>query len=550
MIIEGEFFSGGHLRWNLGWPTPNYAGAFLVTLLALHWAGADSRWRWALLAAEAGGLFLLAKTYSRGAVVAWGAAWLFGIAASRGWRNPAERMIWAGRLVVLAVMMAAVGFGWSRVVEKTTGPQDNRTTDKRATASEVPSTEDGSVVNRLALWRGGLEMIAAAPLTGWGAGESGRAYMNWFQDVDRDEGYATMVNSYLHVGVEHGLPILAAVLWVGGWLLLAAWRTGRAERGGRLKQGAGSKEQEERLRERGTRTIGATAGVQALAPHSPLPAPLFSPSAIRSFSLSLAAGAAMVAWAVANVFTTLWIEPKLWIAPVAAAMVIATATARSRGEGKPGGGWRGGLGGAMLSLGISLAVTVGLYGAGRWLGRSRPEQASPGAFGTVVVTRSSSSSEKGATWHVWPDPTVLGAAPGKELRRWLETGPVNGRLVVHRAAPLQPGEIPAGAERMMLFGRQVEWVAPDFPSAGRELWLIHPTVPPPAASKSPKLSVETTTLILPQIDETGNGPVWREWAKQTGARIVESTACGLDIRAVWPGMLNAKKPPALPMKIP
>jgi len=24
--IEGEFLSGGHLRWNLAWPTPNYAG--------------------------------------------------------------------------------------------------------------------------------------------------------------------------------------------------------------------------------------------------------------------------------------------------------------------------------------------------------------------------------------------------------------------------------------------------------------------------------------------------------------------------------------------
>lgn len=35
IFIEGEFFSGGHLRWNLGWPTPNYAGAFLVTLLVL-----------------------------------------------------------------------------------------------------------------------------------------------------------------------------------------------------------------------------------------------------------------------------------------------------------------------------------------------------------------------------------------------------------------------------------------------------------------------------------------------------------------------------------
>jgi len=80
-------------------------GGVLVSLLALLWIFSDSRWRWAALAVEAGGLFLLAKTYSRGAVIAWGLAWLFGLVAGRGWRVPAERLLWAGRMVILAVMM-------------------------------------------------------------------------------------------------------------------------------------------------------------------------------------------------------------------------------------------------------------------------------------------------------------------------------------------------------------------------------------------------------------------------------------------------------------
>ena len=62
MILSGDFFYHGQLRWNLGWPTPNYAGAFVATLLALAFAFSGSRWRWTALALEAGGLFLLAKT--------------------------------------------------------------------------------------------------------------------------------------------------------------------------------------------------------------------------------------------------------------------------------------------------------------------------------------------------------------------------------------------------------------------------------------------------------------------------------------------------------
>ena len=83
MIFGGDFFYNGLLRWNLGWPTPNYAGAFVATLLALAFAFSGSRWRWTALAVEAGGLFLLAKTYSRGAVVAWVAAWVFAVMVIR-----------------------------------------------------------------------------------------------------------------------------------------------------------------------------------------------------------------------------------------------------------------------------------------------------------------------------------------------------------------------------------------------------------------------------------------------------------------------------------
>lgn len=475
MILDGEFLSGSHFRWNLGWPTPNYAGAFLVTLLALAFVFSGSRWRWVALVGEAGGLFLLAKTYSRGAVVAWGLAWLFGLVASREWRVPAQRAVWAARAGLLAVMLFVVGFEWSHAA-------------KNPASGGAPTTEDGSVVNRLALWRGGLKMIPAAPLTGWGAGESGRAYMNWFQDLDRDEKPITMVNSYLHVGVEHGLPSLAMALCIGAALLLVAWRCVRDD----TRLGP-----RERLGERRTETIKQMG--------------------------SVAAGASLVAWMAANVFTTLWIEPKLWIVPMVAVLLLGWSASKCpqiRLDSL-----------AAASLAIAVIAVGGLYGAGQWLREGQSTSIVPGANGAVMLATSDST---GAVWHVWPDTTVLGLTPGKEIRRLLKTGPANIRLVVHRAAPLQPREIPAGAEGIMLFGRQVERLGWDLPLGDRKLWLIHPTVLPPALDKLSDQASPIITVVLPQIDETGNGPAWRLWAKENGVRVVESPASGLDIRSAWP----------------
>lgn len=476
MIFEGEFFSGGHLRWNLGWPTPNYAGAFLVTLLALAFAFSGSRWRWAFLAVEAGGLFLLAKTYSRGAVVAWGLAWLFGLIATRGWRVPVERLVWASRMVILLGMMFVAGFAWSRAGGSGEGARG-------LSASDGPTgekAEDGSVVNRLALWRGGLKMIAAAPLAGWGGGESGRVYMNWFQDPDRTEGYATMVNSYLHVAVEHGLPALAAVFFGSVWLLVVAWQGARDEQG--------------------------TA---------------------TSRRLSLAAGASLVAWLAANIFTTLWIDAKLWIIPSLAIGLLLWMTTRRT---KIHVGRITGLSGVIAGLALTM-----FYGAGRWLDRNETLEIHPGANDTILAKRGTGAH----VWHVWTDPVVLGPTPGKELRRWLEQASSDSLLIVHRVGMDGSREVlPSSAESILLMGRQAERLV-DLKQGLRRLWLVHPRgMPPSGVSGETKGEV---IIFMPEIDEVGDGPAWRRWAKESGTRVVESPHSGLDIRALWPGILYANR---------
>lgn len=88
-MMEGAYFFGEHLRWNLGWNNPNPAGAFIATLIPWMWGLGSlvtvrrcaARWLpWIVLLGELALWFLLCKTYSRGALVAVGAAggfWLF-----------------------------------------------------------------------------------------------------------------------------------------------------------------------------------------------------------------------------------------------------------------------------------------------------------------------------------------------------------------------------------------------------------------------------------------------------------------------------------------
>ena len=93
--------------------------------------------------------------------------------------------------------------------------------------------EDATVGNRLELWSAALQMAYENP-AGFGPGRSGSEFMQWYQAVDRTEGYRTMVNSYLTFLVEMGwLPFIAVILvitafWAWTWprvgVKFAAWQ--------------------------------------------------------------------------------------------------------------------------------------------------------------------------------------------------------------------------------------------------------------------------------------------------------------------------------------
>jgi len=452
MPIESDFFVGEHLRWNLGWASPNYAGSFVVALLALAFGFSGSRWKWGIFVLEVGGFFLLAKTYSRGALVAWAMAWLFGVLSTNGLFSKA-RCLWLGRVAVLGVMLYSVGFQWSRA----------------GSALSEEASVDHSVGNRVELWQGGLKMIAAAPLRGWGAGESGRAYQHWFQSLERGERFTTMVNSYLTVAVEYGFPTFAFCVVTLCLPIVCAWQLARA----------------------------------------------------GSF-LAMAAGASLVSWLVANGFSTLWIEWRLWVVPcIAYALLIGVFSKRRTVWLKP----------ILLTGTLALGITAVLYASGVLLLRKESLISYPQERRTVLARENKALSE----WHVWPDTAVLGEFYGKELRRWLLEKEPLLRLVVHSFFGEKTTILPSSAKGGMFFGKQASRIRLRFSPSCELLYIIHPTVSPPdEMSELPSHVI----VVFPEIDEMGNRFAWEEWARQQGAEFIVSKGSGVDVRSVWPEALD------------
>ena len=209
-----EYYYGEALRLSFGFDNPNKAAvifACAVPLIGWLWMAA---WRihprgarFAALALCAGLLvgawYCLIATYSRGGLVATGAALVYLVGGavwqhrkslnSRGIRA----QVWVSALLVTILLGGTL---WNGLGSRSAEALGN----------------DASVGNRIELWGSALHMAADNP-RGFGSGTSGEQYMNWYQPLDRQQGYRTMVNSYLTFLVEQGWAWFLLVALASAW---------------------------------------------------------------------------------------------------------------------------------------------------------------------------------------------------------------------------------------------------------------------------------------------------------------------------------------------
>lgn len=202
----------GVWRMDWGFGNPNITAAFIVCLLVLVWLPAFL-WRrgfwFSLLPATILGICLF-HTMSRGGIL--GAATGLGILlffSARPWSK--FRLLAGG----LAFWVVIVGAFWMNAHER---------------LGQGFVQEDKSISHRLEIWMTAPQMLAANP-RGWGWNESGRAYMDWFQPLDKNDHYGSLVNTHLSKVVELGvfgggvyLFLWSAILLLGRPGIRARWR--------------------------------------------------------------------------------------------------------------------------------------------------------------------------------------------------------------------------------------------------------------------------------------------------------------------------------------
>lgn len=186
------------MDWGLG--NPNKTAALIAMMMVAVWGLAFiRRWGfWLALTLFAGLGVCLVHTFSRGGMVAL----FFGMIPLlwMAWRCRISRVQIIGLVIAAWVVIgAAVGFQ----------------AHQRYTQGIIQ--EDRSITNRLAIWEMAPQMMRDAP-GGWGIGNSGNAYCQWYQPLDRTEGYRTLVNSHLTWLVELGL--LGRYAYLLFWLVV------------------------------------------------------------------------------------------------------------------------------------------------------------------------------------------------------------------------------------------------------------------------------------------------------------------------------------------
>lgn len=197
------YFQGmWRMDWGLG--NPNKTAALIALLMIAVWSIAYLR-KWGFWAALAFFTILgicLIHTASRGGIVALG----IGVAAVL-WTVPRP---WPIHKITALVVSFWVIVGTSIYLET------------YIRYGQGITHEDPSIKNRIELWKTAPTMMVDAP-NGWGIGNSGQAYLQWYQPLNRHEAYRTLVNSHLTWLVEFGWPLRFLYIFTWFLILILCW---------------------------------------------------------------------------------------------------------------------------------------------------------------------------------------------------------------------------------------------------------------------------------------------------------------------------------------
>jgi len=204
-------------RLRLWYLNPNHAAVLfaqiaLAGLAAALFAGGMWRLHGAVWLAT--GFVALVQSSSRGGFLGFlcGAAVLLAAWAARG---TARRVLRSGRAKVTAALAVAAMAVYVALVA-----------GGRFSTGIVDQDTDS---DRRAIWREVPHMIADAP-GGWGFGNSGRAYMEWYGDLPREHTVRSMISTHLTWLVEMGNAGRAAYVFI--WALVLVLTAEAAVRGG------------------------------------------------------------------------------------------------------------------------------------------------------------------------------------------------------------------------------------------------------------------------------------------------------------------------------
>ena len=205
------------VRWSYTLSSPNCAALVIALLLPVLWwlwpgRSAESKrapWQVGLvLCVEAALCFLLAKTLSRGGFIAAvaGLTFFHVLTGRRAGITGRMGFAWRAFIVRLSLYFAAAFAG-----------------GLYARSNLAYVAEDRSVLNRIDVWKGACALVAYSPARGWGFANSGKMYVNWIQEHSTVHVYRGVMNVFLQLAVELGLPValvaLAAALTMIVWPL-------------------------------------------------------------------------------------------------------------------------------------------------------------------------------------------------------------------------------------------------------------------------------------------------------------------------------------------